>query len=54
MYLRLLAINAYKHVPLQRVMPFENTTVPLSLFTDAGEMVSPMKSDFMHKLEEQA
>ena len=52
MYLRLLAINAYKQVPLKRVMSFENATVPLSLFTDDGEMISPTKSDFMHKLEE--
>ena len=52
MYLRLLAINAYKQVLLKRVMSFENATVPLSLFTDDGEMISPTKSDFMHKLEE--
>ena len=52
MYLRLLAINAYKQVPLKRAMSFENATVPLSLFTDDGEMISPTKSDFMHKLEE--
>ena len=54
MYPRLLAINAYKqvHVPFQRVMSFKNATVPLSLFTDDGEMISPTKSGFMHKLDE--
>ena len=51
MYLRLLAINAYKQVPLKQV-PCENATIPLSLFTDDGEMISPTKSIFMHKLEE--
>ena len=51
MYLRLLAINAYKKVPLERVLAFENATVPLSLFCDDGKMVSTKKSDFLDKLE---
>ena len=34
------------------MISFENVTVPLSLFTDDGEMISPMKSDSMHTLEE--
>ena len=34
MYLRLLAINAYKKVSLESVMAFKNSTVPLSLFCD--------------------
>ena len=32
-------------------MSFENTTAPLSLFTDDGEL-SHRRSDSMHKLEE--
>ena len=36
MYLRLLAINAYNKVPLERVLAFENATMPLSLFCDNG------------------
>ena len=36
MYLRLLAINAYEKVPLERVLAFENATVPLCLFCDNG------------------
>lgn len=52
MYLRLLAVNALKKVPLKRVMSFENAPVPLSMFTDTGSMVSCAKSQFMHKLEE--
>ena len=51
MYLRLLAINAYKKVPLERVLAFENATVPLSLFCDNGKMVTTKKSDFLEKLE---
>ena len=51
MYLRLLAINATKMVPLQRVMAFENAPVPQSIFLEDGSMVSCVKSDFMHKLE---
>ena len=52
MYLRLLAINASKKVPMTRVMAYENTPVPISLFTDEGIMHGGTKSDFMHKLEE--
>lgn len=51
MYLRLLAINAYKKVPLERVVSFENAPVPLSMFTDDGSMCVTKKSDFMQKLE---
>ena len=51
MYLRLLAINSFKKVPLERVMSFENAPVPLSLFDDNGKMVANKKSDFMEKLE---
>ena len=47
MYLRLLAINSFKKVPLERVMSFENAPVPLSLFDDNGKMVANKKSDFM-------
>lgn len=52
MYLRLMAVNSRKKVPLSRVMSFENAPVPLSLFTEEGIMVSCKKSDYMHKLEE--
>lgn len=52
MYLRLMAVNARKKMPIGRVMSFENAPVPLSLFSDDGAMVSCKKSDFMHKLEE--
>ena len=52
MYLRLLAVNARKNVPLKRVLSFENAPVPLSLFTEDGCMTACAKSDFMHKLEE--
>lgn len=34
MYLRLMAVNAKKKVPLQRVMSYNNYPVPLSLFLD--------------------
>jgi len=51
-YLRLLAVNCKKKVPLSRVLMYENTSVPPSIFTDQGLMVSCAKSDFMHKLEE--
>jgi hypothetical protein len=51
MYLRLLAINAFKKVPLDRVLSFENAPVPLSLFTDDGLFMSTKKSDFLEKLE---
>ena len=51
MYLRLLAQNAYKKVPLERLMSFENAPFPLSIFNDDGSMCVTKKSDFMHKLE---
>ena len=50
-YLRLLAINAFKKVPLDRVLAFENAHVPLSLFSDDESMMSCKKSDFLEKLE---
>lgn len=34
-----------------RLMPFENSPVPLSLFSEGGTMLSGTKSDFLHKLE---
>ena len=43
MYLRLLAINAKKNVPLERVLSFENSAVPLSLFADDGSLLSGKK-----------
>lgn len=52
MYLRLPSINSFKKVSLERVMSFENSSVPLSLFTDDGMMCTTKKSDFMAKLEE--
>ena len=51
MYLRLLTINSFKKVPLDRVLSFENAHVPLSLFTDDECMMSTKKSDFLEKLE---
>ena len=40
-YMRLMAINAKKKLPLERVMSFENSTVPpLSIFHDNGSMVN--------------
>ena len=51
MYLRLLAINSKKKVPISRVMSFENAPVPLSMFTDEGSMIKGTKSVFMQKLE---
>ena len=50
MFLRLLAINSTKKVPLSRVMAYENSPVPISLFTEEGIMRGGNKSDFMHKL----
>ena len=52
MYLRLLAVNANKKVSLKQVLSFENSPVPLSLFTEDGNMLTCAKSEFMHKLEE--
>ena len=51
MYLRLLAENASKKVPLERVLSLENAPVSLGMFNDDGSMISCVKSDFMHKLE---
>lgn len=51
MYLRLLAINSFKKVPLERVMSFENAPVRLSPFDDNRKMVAYRKSDFMEKPE---
>ena len=51
MYLRLLTINNQKQVPLERVMGYENSAVPLSMFTNEGLMLSGNKSVFLHKLE---
>ena len=51
MYLRLLAINNQKQVPLERVMGYENSAVPLSMFTNEGLMLSGNKLVFLHKLE---
>ena len=52
MYLRLLALNSIKKVPLQRVLSYENAPIPPSLFNENGIMTSCAKSDIMHKLEE--
>ena len=52
MYLRLLAVNSVKKVPLNQVMSFKNAPVPVSLFNEDGTMTQSTKSDFMHKLEE--
>ena len=43
MYLRPLAINSFKKVPLERVMSIENAPVPLSLFDDHGKTVAKKK-----------
>ena len=51
MYLRLLAINAMKKVPIVPVLSYENSPIPLSLFTEDGSMIIPNKLQFMHKLE---
>ena len=51
MYLRLLAVNSKKQVPLERVLAFENTPTPLSMFDNTGTMLSGVKSDFMAKAE---
>ena len=52
MYVRLLAINSKKKVPASRVMSFENSPVPLSIFQDDGTMIgADRKADFLHKLE---
>ncbi|WAR29538.1 hypothetical protein MAR_003106, partial [Mya arenaria] len=51
MFQRLLAVNAYKKVPTERVFAFENTPVPTSLFSEDGTMLKCKKSDFMTMLE---
>ena len=51
MYLRLLAINATKKVPLVRVLSFKNSPVRLSMFKEDGTMIISKKSEFMHRLE---
>ena len=51
MYLRLLAVNSRKKVPLGRVMSFENAPIPLSMFTEDGEMISCAKSQIVPCLE---
>ena len=50
MYLRLLALNAKKKVPLERVLSFKNSPVPLSMFKDDGSMHGT-KEGFIKKLE---
>ena len=45
MYMRLLAINSVKKIPLKRIMSFENSSVPLSLFTNDGRFQKCTKSD---------
>ena len=44
MYIRLLAINSFKMVPLERVMSLEYAPVPLSLFDNNGKMIANKKS----------
>ena len=46
-----MAVNARKKVPIERVMSYENSPVPLSLFHEDGSMLTSAKSEFMHKLE---
>ena len=50
-YLWLMAVNAKKKVPLERVM---SSSVPLalSLFQEDSSYMCCVKSEFMHKLEE--
>lgn len=48
MYLRLLAVNAMKKVPLQRVLSFENSPVPLSIFADDGSFSADMCEITVH------
>ena len=50
-YLRLLAINATKKIPLLRVLSFENFPVQLSKFKEDGTMITSKKSKFMHRLK---
>ena len=51
-YLRLLAVNSTKRLPQQRVLLFENATVPLSLLVNDGTPLPCVKSYFMHKPED--
>ena len=51
MYIRLVAINAHKNIPIQQVFSYENAAIPLSMFSEDGQMISTTKSNFMHKLE---
>ncbi len=51
MYIKLMALNASKKVPIQRVMAFENSPVALTLFKDDGTSVTSEKSAFLHKLK---
>ena len=48
----LLAINYLKQVPLLRVISFENSSLPTSMFSDDGIIIQCKKPDWMHKLEE--
>ena len=51
-YMRFLAMNSKTKVPHERVMSYENSSVPLSMFKTDGTMNgSEAKSDFLHKLE---
>ena len=51
MYLRLLAIYAMKKIPIECVLSYENSPIPLSPFTEDGSMIIPNKLQFMPKLE---
>ena len=46
-----MATNAKKKVPIDRIMSFEISPVPLSLFNDDSTLVSTEKSHFLDKLE---
>ena len=49
MYLRLLFINAKKNVPLERLLLFQNSVSPLSLFANDKSLLSGKKDIFMKK-----
>lgn len=51
MFQRLLAVNSYKKIPMERVFAFENTPVPSSIFNEDGTLIKCKKSDFMAMLE---
>jgi len=38
-----ISSERHQHGPLQRVMSFENSTVPMSIFNDDGTMVTCTK-----------